>query len=186
MRKLIVFNNVSLDGYFTDANNDMSWAHKNDAEWSAFTAENAGGGGELVFGRVTYDMMAGWWPSQAAAAAFPVVAKRMNELPKVVFSRTLKKAAWNNTRLLKGDLATEVKKLKEEAGPTMVLMGSGQIVSQLSSVRLIDEYQVVVNGIALGAGRTMFAGVQPPLSLKRTKERTFSNGNVFLCYEPVG
>ncbi len=108
MRRLIVFNNISLDGYFVDRNGDMSWAHQQDAEWSAFAAENAEGGGTLVFGRITYEMMAGFWPTPAASQAFPVVAERMNNLPKVVFSRTLERASWNNTKLVKGDLAAEV------------------------------------------------------------------------------
>src|SRR5438876_10262863 len=123
MRKLVVFNNVSLDGYFTDTKGDMSWAHKQDAEWSAFAQENASGGGELVFGRITYELMASFWPTPLAAQSNPIVAQRMNSLPKVVFSRTLAKASWNNTRLISGDLAAEVRKLKRETGPDLVIMG---------------------------------------------------------------
>src|SRR5262249_8321885 len=127
MRKLTVYNSVSLDGYFMDANGDMSWAHKMDPEWQAYVAENASGGGELLFGRVTYDLMANYWPSPAAQSN-PIIAERMNSLPKVVFSRTLTKASWSNTRLVKGDLIAEVSKLKGEPGPNMVIMGSGSIV----------------------------------------------------------
>src|SRR4030095_1880030 len=115
MRKLIVFNSVTTDGYFTDKNNDMSWAHKQaDPEWNEFVAENAKSGGELVFGRVTYEMMKSFWPTPMAAEQFPEVAKGMNELPKVVFSRTMDKATWNNTRLIKGDLENEGRRLHEE------------------------------------------------------------------------
>ena len=90
MRKLLVFNSVTLDGYFTDQNGDMSWAHKqDDAEWNAFTAENAKSGGELLFGRVTYDLMVSFWPTAAAAKMFPEVAEGMNKAPKVVFSRKM-------------------------------------------------------------------------------------------------
>ena len=105
MRKLVVFNSTSLDGYFTDANGDMSFAHhkEGDAEWDAFVAGNASGGGVLLFGRKTYELMAGFWPTPAAAQMMPVVAERMNNLPKVVFSRTLDKAAWANTKLVKED-----------------------------------------------------------------------------------
>lgn len=183
MRKLTVFNQVSLDGYFTDAHGDMSWAHKQDAEWGAFAAENASGGGELVFGRVTYELMASFWPTPAALQTAPVVAERMNSLPKVVFSRTLDEASWNNTRLIKGDLAAAMRKLKAEPGPDMVIMGSGSIVSQLTDARLIDEYQIVVNAIVLGSGRTMFEGVKEKTNLKLKKTRSFSNGNVVLWYE---
>jgi dihydrofolate reductase len=184
VRKLIVFNNVSLDGYFADDRGDMSWAHQRDAEWGAFVSENASGGGELVFGRVTYDLMAGYWPTAAALEGNPVVAEHMNNLPKIVFSRTLDRASWKNTKLIKGDIASAMKELKQEPGPDMVIMGSGSIVSQLTDARLIDEYQVVLCPIALGSGRTMFQGVKEELNLTLKKTRTFGNGNVVLWYEP--
>lgn len=115
----------------------------------------------------------------------PIVAERMNSMPKVVFSRTLDKASWNNTKLVKGDMAAEVRKMKKEPGEGMAILGSGSIVSQLAPEGLIDEYQVVVNPIVLGKGRTMFDGVKEKLNLKLTKTRTFGNGNVVLCYEPM-
>jgi dihydrofolate reductase len=185
MNKLIVFNQVSLDGYFADANSEMSWAHKQDAEWNAFVAENAKGDAVLLFGRITYEQMAGFWPSSTAIEHFPTVAKGMNSLPKVVFSRTLDKASWNNTTLVKDRMAAEVRRLKEEAGKDLVLMGSGSIVSQLTQEGLIDEFQLVVNPIILGKGKSMFAGVKSKVSVKRTKTRTFGNGNVLVCYEPM-
>jgi dihydrofolate reductase len=183
MRKLLVFNSVTTDGYFTDKNGDMSWAHKSDPEWNEFVADNSQSGGELLFGRVTYEMMASFWPTPAAATNFPEVAEQMNSLPKVVFSRTLDSVSWQNTRLMKGGLIDEVRKLKQESGPDMVIMGSGSIISQLANEGLIDEYQMVVNPIVLGAGRTMFDGVKEKLNLKLTSSRAFGNGNVLLCYE---
>ena len=185
MREIIVFNNVTLDGYFTDVNSDMSWAHRQDAEWNSFIAENSKGDATLLFGRVTYQMMASFWPTPNALEMFPVVAGRMNSLPKVVFSRTLDKATWNNTTLVKGDLATEVRRMKNEPGPNMLIMGSGTIVAQLAQNGLIDEYEIGLNPIVLGKGRTMFDGIEQKLNLKLTKTRTFSNGNVFLVYEPI-
>jgi dihydrofolate reductase len=185
MRKLAVFNNVTLDGYFVTMNGDMSWAHKQDAEWNAFVQGNASGGGELLFGRITYEMMASYWPTPHAIENFPVVAEGMNNLPKVVFSRTMDKASWSNTKLVKGDLAAEVRKMKKEPGKDMVILGSGSIVSQLAQQGLIDEYQVAVNPIVLGKGRTMFDGVKDKLTLKLTKTRPFANGSVVLCYEPA-
>jgi dihydrofolate reductase len=184
MRKLIVFNQVSLDGYFVDAASDMSWAHKDDPEWNAFASENASGG-ELVFGRVTYEMMASFWPTPRAMQMMPAVAKGMNESPKIVFSRTLDKASWNNARLIKGDIVAQMRQLKKETGPGMAILGSGHIVSQFAQAGLIDEYQIVVNPIVLGGGRTMFEGVEDKLHLKLTNSRTFKNGNVLLCYEPA-
>jgi dihydrofolate reductase len=181
----MVFNSVTIDGYFTDKNGDMSWAHKQDPEWNDFVANNAKSGGELLFGRVTYDLMVSFWPTPAAAQMFPDVAKGMNDAPKVVFSRTMDKASWNNARLFKGDLENEVRKLKAEPGDQLVLMGSGQIVSQLAQAELIDEYQIVLNPIVLGQGRTMFDGVKNKLNLKLTNTRSFKNGNVLLTYEPA-
>ena len=185
MRKLIVFNSVSLDGYFTDRKGDMSWAHKQDKEWNDFVAGNASGEGELVFGRVTYEMMASYWPTSQARKDAPAVAGKMNDAPKIVFSRKMKKAAWKNTRLIGGDIAAETRKLKAERGPLMVLMGSGTIVSQLTRARLIDEYQLVVNPIVLGDGKTLFEGAEEKMGLKLVKTRAFGNGNVLLCYEPA-
>jgi dihydrofolate reductase len=187
MRKLVVFNHVSLDSYFVDVNGSMSWAKSNhkDAEWNAFVAENAKGDSPLLFGKITYEVMASFWPTPMADQHDPVLAERMNKLPKVVFSRTLDKASWNNTTLVKGDLVAEIRKMKKEPGEDMVILGSGSIVSQLAQAGLIDAYQVVVNPIVLGKGRTMFEGIKDRLNLKLTKTRTFGNGNVFLSYEPV-
>jgi dihydrofolate reductase len=187
MRKLIVFNHVSLDGYFVDGNGEMRWAHANhqDAEWDAFVSGNASGGGMLVFGRITYELMAGFWPTSFAIETMPVVAEGMNNMPKVVFSKTLPQASWNNTTLVNGDPAAEMRKMKRSAGEDMVILGSGSIVSQLAREGLIDEYQIVVNPIILGKGRTMFEGVEENPRLKLTKTRAFGNGNVLLCYEPI-
>jgi dihydrofolate reductase len=185
MRKLIVFNMVSVDGFFVDSEGDMRWAHKNDAEWNAFTSGNASGSGVLVFGRITYELMASYWPTPMALQNSPVVAKGMNEMPKIVFSRTLDKVSWSNTKLIKGDLAAEVRKLKQESGPDMVILGSGSIVSQLTQENLIDEYQLALSPIVLGKGRTLFEGVKEKMNLKRTNSRTFGNGTVFVCYQPV-
>lgn len=185
MRRLIAFEQVSLDGFFVDANGDMSWAHKQDPEWNEFAASNASGGGALLFGRVTYEMMASFWPTAAAMERMPAVAEGMNNMPKVVFSRTLEKASWKNTTLMKGDIAAEVRKMKNESGPGMAILGSGSIVSQLAQAGLIDELQIVVNPIILGKGRPLFEGVKGKLALKLSRTRAFGNGNVLLCYEPM-
>jgi dihydrofolate reductase len=185
MRKLIVFNSVTLDGYFTDSGGDMSWAHKHDAEWNSFVKGNASGEGTLLFGRKTYELMVSYWPTPMAMKNDPVVAAGMNRLPKVVFSRTLDKATWSNTTLVKGDLAAAVRKMKSEPGDTLVILGSGSIVSQLAQESLIDEFQIALNPIVLGTGKTLFEGVKSKLNLRLTNSRTFQNGNVFLRYEPA-
>jgi dihydrofolate reductase len=188
MRKLVAFNQVTLDGYFADVNGDISWAKRDskDPEWSTFVADNANAGGLLLFGRITYELMASYWPTPYAISNDPVVAQRMNNLPKVVFSRTLDQAPWNNTKLVKGGMAAAIRKMKEEPGEDMAILGSGSIASQLAQEGLIDEYQIVVNPVVLGKGRTMFDGIKEKLSLKLTRTRTFGNGNVLLCYEPMG
>lgn len=187
MRKLIVFNHISLDGYFVDSNNSMMWAKMaaHDPEWNAFVEGNASGDGPLLFGRVTYNLMTQYWPTPMAKQNDPKIAERMNALPKIVFSRTLDKATWNNTRLVKGDLVEEVRKLKNESGDGMVILGSGSIVTQLSPTGLIDEYQFIVNPVVLGKGRTMFEGVGDKLNLKLTNSRTFKNGNFYVSYAPA-
>ena len=183
MRKLSVFNSISLDGFFVDAHNEISWAHKNDEEWTAFVGANAAGGGTLLFGRITYEMMASFWPTPMAAETMPKVAEQMNTLPKVVFSRSLKEATWQNTRLVKTDIAAEVRRMKEEPGEGMVILGSGSIVSQLTQGRLIDEYQIALCPVVLGQGRTMFEGFEGKLDLRLTEQRVFRNGTIFLRYQ---
>jgi dihydrofolate reductase len=187
MRKLIVFNLVSLDGYIADGHGDMSWAHGDpeDVEWSSFIADNARGGGGLIFGRKTYELMANFWPTPQAKQSFPEVAKRMNRVPKLVFSRTLRRSTWKNTKICKGDLVVEIQAWKRKAGSDLAILGSGNLVAQAAQAGLVDEFQVVVVPIALGEGKTMFANISERLPLQLTKTRVFGNGNVLLCYRPV-
>jgi len=185
MRRIVAFNQVSLDGNFADADGDMSWAHHDDPEWREFVEGNATGGGELIFGRVTYEMMASFWPTPVAMQKMPVVAARMNSMPKLVFSRTLSQVSWSNTTLVKGDLVEEVRRLKAQDGEGLAILGSGSLIVQLAPHGLIDEYRIALNPIILGNGRSMFDGVQERLRLTLTRTRTFGNGNVLLSYEPL-
>ena len=177
---------ISLDGYYCDPQGDMSFAHKppSDAEWHEFVTENASGGGMLLFGRTTYDMMAAWWPTPMAAKAMPEVAARMNAMPKIVFSRTMRSADWSNTTLVKDDVVGAVRRMKDETGPDMAILGSGSIVKQLAGAGLIDTFQVVVNPVALGAGKSLFSGLAQQLELVLTDTRVFGNGSVVLWYVP--
>jgi dihydrofolate reductase len=186
MRKLIVFNHVSLDGYFVDASGSMRWAktRKDDEEWNAFVAQNASGDSPLIFGRKTYELMIQYWPTPMAKQHDAVVAERMNRTPKVVFSTTLKTASWENTKLIHDDLPGAIRKMKQEPGDGLTVLGSGTLVAQMADAGLIDEYHIVVNPLALGSGRTMFEGMTKPLELKPMKSRTFQNGCVYLVYEP--
>lgn len=181
MPKLRVYNSMSLDGFIADGAGDMSWAHKEDAQWREFVNGNATGGGALLFGRKTYQMMTQFWPTADAMQWNPIVAERMNNLPKVVFSTSLREATWNNTRLVRSDIVSEIQKMKDTPGPDMTIMGSASIVSQCAQAGLIDEYYVVVNPIVLGAGLSMFAGVREKVTLAAS--RPFENGNVLLTYQ---
>jgi dihydrofolate reductase len=185
MRKLSVFNSVSLDGYFTDSNSDNSFAHTDagDPELVDFIKGNAQGKNVLVFGRVTYDEMVKWWPTPAATQAMPEIAKGMNDAPKIVFSRTLKKSDWEHTTVLSGDPAQEIAKIKQTDGPDLTVLGSGQIVAQLEAAGLFDSLQLLIVPVILGAGKSQFFGVKQKPWWKVARSKTFNNGRVFVAYE---
>ena len=179
------FISLSLDGCYADADSDMSWAHSQDPEQQAFTDSNAKGGGRLIFGHATYDMMASFWPTPAAAQMMPEVAKGMNAMPKVVFSRKLTSAGWNNTTV-QFDLIGGVKKLKTDGGPDMAILGSGSIVAQLIEAGLLDELQVMLIPVSLGGGKRLFDGVKRKVGWKTVETRPFKgNGNTFIRYRPA-
>jgi dihydrofolate reductase len=183
MRTITVFNHVTLDGFICDPGGDMSFAHQNsDKQWERFSARNAQGGGTLLMGRVTYDMMKAWWPTDAARKQSPEIAETMTAAEKIVFSRTQRSSDWANTRFVNDDIVGAVRALKKEEGPDIVIFGSASIVSQLSGAKLIDEYQMIVNPCVLGKGKTMFATLDDELKLHRTGAQTFENGNVILTY----
>jgi dihydrofolate reductase len=184
MRRLTVFNLVTVDGYFAGAGGDISW-HNVDEEFQELAKAASNSGNTLLFGRVTYELMAGFWSTPEALKNDPIVAKGMNESPKIVFSRTLEKADWNNTKLVKNDMIGAVRKLKDGSGKDLTVLGSGSIVSQLAEAGLVDEYQVLLNPVVIGRGKTMFEGVTKKLPMKLTKTRVFGNGNVLLTYEPA-
>jgi dihydrofolate reductase len=183
MGKLVVFSSISLDGYFTDAHGDMGWAHRPDPEWDGFVAGNARHDGVLLFGRVTYEQMASFWPTPVALQMAPDVANCMNQASKVVFSRSLKEAEWSNTRLVSDGMLDAVRALKSETPQDLVILGSGNIVSQLAQANLIDEYQTVLVPIILGSGRTLFDGLDHRQPLRLTQSRAFANGTVVLWHK---
>lgn len=183
MASLSAFISLSLDGCYADANNDMSWAHSQDPEQAEFTASNAKGGGRLVFGRVTHDMMKAFWPTPMAAQMMPEVAAGMNAMPKTVFSRTIASSDWRNVEVARDDLVTELRRLK--AGELdMAILGSGSIVAQAATAGLLDELQVMLVPVTLGGGKRLFDGIPRSLSWRREEVRQFSNGNVFIRYRP--
>ena len=183
MRKLFSFNMVTLDGFFEGPDHDISW-HNVDAEFNEFAIEQTSAVDALLFGRVTYRLMANYWPTPAAIENDPIVAGLMNRLPKIVFSRTLEKAEWNNTRLIRDRIAEEMLKLKQQPGDDLALFGSANLMSALMQLDLIDEHRIMVNPVILGSGNPLFKRTNDKLNLKLIKTRTFGNGNVLLCYQP--
>ena len=181
MRKLSVFNYASLNGYFQGLNADTTW-HEHDDESAQFSAESLRSGATLIFGRVTYDMMAGFWPTPAASEFMPELAKLMNAADKIVFSRELQTAEWSNTRVISSNLVTAVTQLKDEAGKPLLILGSGSLVTQLTAKGLIDEYQIMIDPVALPAGTPLFRGIKEPLRLKLLSTREFKSGSVLLTY----
>ncbi len=184
MRKLFAFNLVTLDGFFEGPNQDISW-HNVDDEFNTFAIEQTSTLDVILFGRVTYQMMASFWPTPEVIAADPVVAGLMNGLPKVVFSTTLAKAEWNNTRLVRDHLKEEVLKLKQQPGKDLAVFGSANLLASLMQLDLVDEHRILVNPVILGNGNPLFKQAKDKQNLKLIRSRVFGNGNVLLCYEPV-
>jgi dihydrofolate reductase len=184
MRKLVIFNFTTLNGYFEGLGGDLSW-HRHGEEESKFASESVGQGGVLLFGRITYEHMASYWPTPQAMQQAPAVAEGMNKAEKIVFSRTLKKADWENTRIIGEDVAGAVRQLKQMPGKDMCLLGSGSILTQLADAGLIDEYQFMVDPVALGDGTPTFRGLRRKLDLKLISTRAFKSGVVLLSYQPL-
>ena len=183
MRKIIFFMLTSLDGYFEGQDRDISW-HNVDEEFNEFAIEQLNNVDTLLFGKVTYAMMASYWPTPAAKTDDPVVAEKMNTTPKLVFSKMLNKAEWQNTRLIKDNFVEETQKLKKQSGKDMIILGSSDLAVSFMEHGLIDEFRVMVNPLVLGDGKSLFKGIQGKLDLKLIKTQTFKNGNVLLYYEP--
>jgi dihydrofolate reductase len=175
---------VTLDGFFEGPNGEIDW-HNVDEEFNEFAVNQVNTADGLIFGRVTYELMASYWPTPAAQADDPIVAEKMNTMPKIVFSRTLNTVEWNNTRLVKGDAAEEISKIKQQPGRDLLIFGSADLASNLTNLGLIDEYRIMVNPVVLGKGNPLFKDIKEKLNLRLLRTKTFSNGNVLLYYEPV-
>jgi dihydrofolate reductase len=183
MRKLFVFNLVSLDGYFEGPNREIDW-HNVDDEFNEYAIDMLNSVDTLLFGRLTYELMARFWPTPEAIKSDPIVAGKMNSLPKVVFSKTLKKVEWHNTKLAKEKIEEEIQNMKKQNGKDIALLGSGSVLTELAQRGLIDEYRIMVNPVVLGDGKPLFKGIKDRLKLRLTNTRTFKSGNVLIYYEP--
>lgn len=184
MAKLHVFNFMTLNGFYKGAHEDISW-HKHNAgsEEEEFSEQGAQSGGILLFGRVTYEMMAGFWPTEQAKQMMPVVAEGMNKAEKVVFSRTLKSVDWNNSRIISENIVEAVRNMKKDGTKDMTILGSGTIVAQLTEHRLIDSYQFMVDPVAIGEGTPIFSGIDKELHLQLESVKAFKTGALLLNYK---
>lgn len=184
MRKLFAFNMISLDGFFEGPDHDINW-HNVDNEFNDFAIEQTSAVGALLFGRVTYQLMESYWPTPAALKDDPEIAALMNSLPKIVISKTLEKAEWNNTRIIKDNIQGEILNLKKQPGKDLAVFGSANLLSTLMQMDLVDEHRVIVNPLLLGQGTLLFKRMDDRINLRLVKSRTFQSGNILLCYETV-
>ena len=182
MRKVIFFNLTSLDGYFEGPERDITWHHV-DEEFNEFAVQQTGEFGALLFGRVTYELMAGYWPTDAAKRDDPEIARLMNSLPKIVFSNTLDNAEWENTKLVRDNIVEEVTTLKEQPGKDIAIFGSSDLALTFIDLGLIDEFRIMINPVVLGGGKPILQGIKSKLELNLLKVKTFQSGNVLLYYE---
>ena len=182
MSRLIMWNLMTLDGYFEGATSwDLGW-HENvwGEELERISLEQLRAAERLLFGRITYDGMAAYWSSAEGE-----IAGLMNDIPKVVFSRTLDRAEWSNTRLVDGDAVAEVSRLKRAGDRDTLVFGSGDLAATLTRHGLFDEYRLAVAPLVIGSGKTLFGRGHGELKLKLLEARPLSSGAVILRYEPV-
>jgi dihydrofolate reductase len=184
MRKVLFFMMTSLDGYFEGPDHEIDWHNVND-EFNDFALAQLKEVDTLLFGRVTYELMASYWPTEAARTDDPVVAERMNSLPKIVFSRSLREAHWENTTLVKEGFAAEVMKLKQQPGKDLIIFGSSDLAVTFLDHGLLDECRIMISPVVLGRGKALFAGINDRLRLRLLRAKTFHSGNVLLYYEPL-
>ncbi|SRR5258706_1256544 len=185
MKKIIMFNRVSMDGFFAGPNGESHKWFINDPEVdkAAYDMMNPD---TVLFGRVTYELFEDHWPDIEKDPEAPKEARntaiQLKKMDKIVFSKTLDEVDWENTKVKNGDLLEEVKKLKQGDGPDMVIFGSGTIVRQLTAAGLIDEYIFVATPVILGAGKQLFKDVKK-LDLTLLETLDFKSGNVLLHYK---
>jgi dihydrofolate reductase len=183
MRKVVMLNRISVDGFFAGPQGEMDWfIHDADVDKAAHELMDPD---TLLLGRVTYQIFESFWPPIAsdpnAPAEMKTLAQELNEMHKVVFSQTLPEASWINSTLVKSDVEGEIKRLKQGSGADITIFGSGTIVQQLANAGLIDEYLVVVTPVVLGKGKALFHGAKQ-FAVEMLEIRRFSSGNVLLHY----
>jgi len=183
MRKLFAFLVTSLDGYFEGPNHEFDWPNVDD-EFLEFSISQLDDIGVLVFGRTTYDGMAAYWQSDAAQVTTPAIAERMNVLPKLAISRSLKRAEWTNARVVGDDVYSQIAELKRGPGKDVAVFGSSALTASLLEAGLVDELRIMIHPILLGAGHSLLTSLHDRVPLALLRTTIFSSGNVLLCYRP--
>lgn len=187
MRKVIVSEFLTLDGVMEDPGGAEKtkhggWSFKFWSEEAAkFKFDELFACDALLLGRVTYQGFAAAWPSMTDEEGF---ADRMNGLPKYVVSKTLEELTWNNSKLLKGDVAEEVSKLKQQPGQDILVSGSAGLANTLLQHKLVDEYRLMVYPIVVGSGKHLFSAESDMTVMKLIDAKTFSSGVALLQYQP--
>lgn len=185
MRKLVLFMHMSLDGFAADENHGLNFLTY-DAELMQYADELMKTVGSPVYGRTTYELMKGYWPTLLdkpdADKRSVAHARWVEDVPKVVFSRTLKEATWNNTRLIRDNVAAEVQKMKEEPGKDLVIFGSPGLSASLLKLGLIDEYKLTIHPVILGKGLSVFQSNDTRSKLKLVEANTLRSGVITAHY----
>lgn len=189
MRKIIVTMWVTLDGFIAGPNNDMRFVGElYDAAMGKYEDDLVSAADTLLLGRVTYESFAGSWPSVPdrpnADPGEVAYARKLNAMRKIVFSKTLPAAEWNNSTLLREIVPEEIEQLKQEPGRDMVIYGSASVIQALTNYGLIDEYQLLVHPFLLGDGKPLFANIKQKVDLKLVNTEARSSGVVVLTYQP--
>jgi dihydrofolate reductase len=182
MRKIYLFMNITIDGYFEGEGHDISFFKGDDID-NSFFKEQSGESSTILLGHRTYDLMKSYWPTDEAKKADPEIAKFMNEMPKIAAARKPFEPGWNNVTVISGDIPAEVKKFKEQSGNSIVILGSNNLCVSLMKEKLVDEFHLMVNPLVLGSGTSLFNGLNSQESLKLMKIREFKSGNILLTYK---
>ena len=181
VRKVIAVELVSLDGVMGSPE-EWAFSYSND-EMEEANASGMAASDALLLGRVTYEQMAGFWPNQPGGT--PMV-DYINSVPKFVVSTTLEAVEWNNSTLIKGNVAEGISMLKRQPGKDITIIGSDTLVHSLLQDGLLDELRLMVHPVVVGSGRRLFEGGGDPRGLELIDSRTFSTGVVSLTYRPAG
>lgn len=186
MRNVALLMHVSLDGFTAGPNGEMDWIATDDAMWH-YVTNITDAADTAIFGRVTYEMMAGYWPTaadQPEATQHDIDhARWVNTALKLVFSRTLTTAEWGPTKLVKEHIAEEIARMKQQPGKNLLMIGSASLAQTFSLLGLIDDYWLNVNPVVLGGGTPLFKDVKDRINLKLVEAKTFRSGVVGLHYQ---